>query len=84
MLGRMRPAVVVGFGGYPTVPPLLAASLRGIPTVLHEQNGVMGRANRLLAPRVTRDRHRLPGAAPISTRVCSQDHLHRQSGAAAR
>ena len=53
MLGRMRPAVVVGFGGYPTVPPLLAASLRGIPTVLHEQNGVMGRANRLLAPRVT-------------------------------
>jgi UDP-N-acetylglucosamine--N-acetylmuramyl-(pentapeptide) pyrophosphoryl-undecaprenol N-acetylglucosamine transferase len=53
MLGRMRPAVVVGFGGYPTVPPLWAASLRGIPTVLHEQNGVMGRANRLLAPRVT-------------------------------
>jgi UDP-N-acetylglucosamine--N-acetylmuramyl-(pentapeptide) pyrophosphoryl-undecaprenol N-acetylglucosamine transferase len=53
MLGRARPAVVVGFGGYPTVPPLLAAALRGIPTVLHEQNGVMGRANRLLAPRVT-------------------------------
>ena len=46
MLGRVRPAVVVGFGGYPTVPPLLAAALRGIPTVLHEQNGVMGRANR--------------------------------------
>jgi UDP-N-acetylglucosamine--N-acetylmuramyl-(pentapeptide) pyrophosphoryl-undecaprenol N-acetylglucosamine transferase len=53
LLGRMRPNVVVGFGGYPTVPPILAASLRGIPTVLHEQNGVMGRANRLLAPRVT-------------------------------
>src|SRR5471032_20712 len=53
MLGRVRPAVVVGFGGYPTVPPLMAASMRGIPTVLHEQNGVMGRANRLLAPRVT-------------------------------
>jgi len=53
MLGRVRPAVVVGFGGYPTVPPLLAAALRGIPTVLHEQNGVMGRANRLLAPRVS-------------------------------
>jgi UDP-N-acetylglucosamine--N-acetylmuramyl-(pentapeptide) pyrophosphoryl-undecaprenol N-acetylglucosamine transferase len=44
--------VVVGFGGYPTVPPLLAASWRGVPTVLHEQNGVMGRANRLLASRV--------------------------------
>ena len=53
LIGRLRPAVVVGFGGYPTVPPLLAASLRGVPTVLHEQNGVMGRANRLLAARVT-------------------------------
>jgi UDP-N-acetylglucosamine--N-acetylmuramyl-(pentapeptide) pyrophosphoryl-undecaprenol N-acetylglucosamine transferase len=52
VLGRVRPAVVVGFGGYPTVPPLYAATLRGIPTVLHEQNGVMGRANRVLAPRV--------------------------------
>jgi UDP-N-acetylglucosamine--N-acetylmuramyl-(pentapeptide) pyrophosphoryl-undecaprenol N-acetylglucosamine transferase len=54
MLGRVRPAVVVGFGGYPTVPPLMAAWLRGIPSVLHEQNGVMGRANRLLADRVTK------------------------------
>jgi len=53
LLGRLRPAVVVGFGGYPTVPPLFAATWRGIPTLLHEQNGVMGRANRLLAPRVT-------------------------------
>jgi UDP-N-acetylglucosamine--N-acetylmuramyl-(pentapeptide) pyrophosphoryl-undecaprenol N-acetylglucosamine transferase len=54
LIGRIRPAVVVGFGGYPTVPPLFAASLRGVSTVLHEQNGVMGRANRLLASRVTR------------------------------
>lgn len=53
LVGRIKPAVVVGFGGYPTVPPLLAASLRGVPTVLHEQNNVMGRANRLLASRVT-------------------------------
>ncbi|HWK97162.1 MAG TPA: undecaprenyldiphospho-muramoylpentapeptide beta-N-acetylglucosaminyltransferase [Pseudolabrys sp.] len=53
IIGRIRPAVVVGFGGYPTVPPLLAASWRNVPTVLHEQNGVMGRANRLLASRVT-------------------------------
>jgi UDP-N-acetylglucosamine--N-acetylmuramyl-(pentapeptide) pyrophosphoryl-undecaprenol N-acetylglucosamine transferase len=52
-LGELRPAVVVGFGGYPTIPPMMAATLRGIPTLLHEQNGVMGRANRLLAPRVT-------------------------------
>ncbi len=53
MLGRIKPAVVVGFGGYPTVPPLLAATWRSIPTILHEQNGVMGRANKFLAPRVT-------------------------------
>src|SRR4051812_835988 len=53
VIGRVKPAAVVGFGGYPTVPPLLAASLRRVPTILHEQNGVMGRANRLLASRVT-------------------------------
>jgi len=52
MLPGLRPSVAVGFGGYPTVPPLLAASLRGIPTLIHEQNAVMGRANRMLAPRV--------------------------------
>jgi UDP-N-acetylglucosamine--N-acetylmuramyl-(pentapeptide) pyrophosphoryl-undecaprenol N-acetylglucosamine transferase len=50
MLGSVKPAAVVGFGGYPTVPPVLAAALRGIPTIVHEQNGVLGRANRMLAP----------------------------------
>ena len=53
LIGRIRPSAVVGFGGYPTVPPLLAATLRKVPTLIHEQNAVMGRANRLLAPRVT-------------------------------
>jgi len=52
-LRRLRPAVVVGFGGYPTVPPVVAASLLGIPSVIHEANGVMGRANRLLARRAS-------------------------------
>jgi UDP-N-acetylglucosamine--N-acetylmuramyl-(pentapeptide) pyrophosphoryl-undecaprenol N-acetylglucosamine transferase len=52
LFGRLRPAAVVGFGGYPTIPPVLAAALRRIPTVIHEQNGVLGRANRLLGPRV--------------------------------
>jgi UDP-N-acetylglucosamine--N-acetylmuramyl-(pentapeptide) pyrophosphoryl-undecaprenol N-acetylglucosamine transferase len=50
-LPRLKPAVVVGFGGYPTIPPLLAATMRGIPTLIHEQNAVMGRANRMLARR---------------------------------
>ncbi len=53
LLGDLKPVVVIGFGGYPTLPPLLAASLRGIPTIIHEQNAVMGRANRFLAKRVT-------------------------------
>jgi UDP-N-acetylglucosamine--N-acetylmuramyl-(pentapeptide) pyrophosphoryl-undecaprenol N-acetylglucosamine transferase len=44
-----RPDAVVGFGGYPAFPSLLAASALGIPTVLHEQNAVIGRVNRLLA-----------------------------------
>ncbi len=52
-LSRIRPRAVVGFGGYPTVPPLVAASLLGIPGVLHEQNAVLGRANRFLSPRVS-------------------------------
>ncbi len=52
LMRTLRPAVVVGFGGYPTVPPLLAAAKAGRPTLLHEQNAVMGRANRFLAPRV--------------------------------
>ena len=49
---RMDPAVVVGFGGYPSLPSLLAAVSQGRPTVIHEQNAVLGRVNRFLAPRV--------------------------------
>ena len=48
LIGDLKPDVVVGFGGYPTFPPLIAAWLRGVPTVLHEQNAVAGRANRML------------------------------------
>ncbi len=61
LIGRIKPAVVVGFGGYPTVPPVLAASLRRIPTIIHEQNAVMGRANTFLAPRVTAIATSFPG-----------------------
>jgi len=46
---QFRPDVVVGFGGYPAFPALLAASAMRIPTILHEQNAVLGRVNRLLA-----------------------------------
>jgi UDP-N-acetylglucosamine--N-acetylmuramyl-(pentapeptide) pyrophosphoryl-undecaprenol N-acetylglucosamine transferase len=46
---QFRPDAVVGFGGYPAFPALLAASAMGVPTILHEQNAVLGRVNRLLA-----------------------------------
>ncbi|MDQ0454794.1 undecaprenyldiphospho-muramoylpentapeptide beta-N-acetylglucosaminyltransferase [Rhizobium paknamense] len=52
LIARLRPAAVIGFGGYPTVPPLMAASALKVPTLIHEQNAVMGRANKLLAARV--------------------------------
>lgn len=48
---RMKPRAVIGFGGYPTVPPVLAAAWLGVPTLLHEGNAVIGRANRFLAGR---------------------------------
>ncbi len=53
LIGRLKPAAVIGFGGYPTIPPVLAATWRGVPSLVHDANAVIGRANRLLAPRVT-------------------------------
>ncbi|MGZ3376981.1 MAG: undecaprenyldiphospho-muramoylpentapeptide beta-N-acetylglucosaminyltransferase [Phenylobacterium sp.] len=51
---ELGPRVVVGFGGYPSAPALVGAIFDKRPTVIHEQNAVMGRANRMLASRVTR------------------------------
>jgi UDP-N-acetylglucosamine--N-acetylmuramyl-(pentapeptide) pyrophosphoryl-undecaprenol N-acetylglucosamine transferase len=53
LIGRLKPAAVIGFGGYPTIPPVLAATWRGVPSLIHDANAVIGRANRFLAPRVT-------------------------------
>lgn len=52
MLAKLKPDCVVGFGGYPSFPTIFAASSLKIPTIIHEQNSVLGRANRLLAGRV--------------------------------
>ena len=52
LLRKLAPAAVVGFGGYPSLPTVLAATQLRIPTAMHEQNAVLGRANRLLARRV--------------------------------
>ena len=51
-LRRARPRIVVGFGGYPSVPAMAAASILGLPRMLHEQNGVLGRVNAHFARRV--------------------------------
>jgi UDP-N-acetylglucosamine--N-acetylmuramyl-(pentapeptide) pyrophosphoryl-undecaprenol N-acetylglucosamine transferase len=49
---RDKPALVVGFGGYPSIPALTAATILRRPRMIHEQNGVLGRVNQLFAPRV--------------------------------
>lgn len=54
-VGRMildRPAVVAGFGGYPSIPALSAAWLLRVPRLIHEQNGVLGKVNQVFARRV--------------------------------
>jgi UDP-N-acetylglucosamine--N-acetylmuramyl-(pentapeptide) pyrophosphoryl-undecaprenol N-acetylglucosamine transferase len=61
LLRRLRPRAVVGFGGYPTLPPLLAARLFGVPGIIHEANAVLGRANRFLSSRVNAIATSLPG-----------------------
>jgi UDP-N-acetylglucosamine--N-acetylmuramyl-(pentapeptide) pyrophosphoryl-undecaprenol N-acetylglucosamine transferase len=50
LLRRLSPSAVIGFGGYPSVPTMLAAACLRLPTMIHEQNAVLGQANRLLAP----------------------------------
>jgi UDP-N-acetylglucosamine--N-acetylmuramyl-(pentapeptide) pyrophosphoryl-undecaprenol N-acetylglucosamine transferase len=74
LLMVLRPAVVVGFGGYPTLPPIIAARTLKIPTVIQEQNAVMGRANRLLSRHADRialsfipTKHLDPEAQPRAT-----------------
>jgi UDP-N-acetylglucosamine--N-acetylmuramyl-(pentapeptide) pyrophosphoryl-undecaprenol N-acetylglucosamine transferase len=49
ILARVKPLAVIGFGGYPSFPPIMAAARLKIPSCVHDQNAVMGRANRVLA-----------------------------------
>ena len=66
LFDSFEPSCVVGFGGYPALPALLAAQSARIPTVIHEQNAVLGRVNRLLARRVD----------AIATAYVEIDRLH--------
>jgi UDP-N-acetylglucosamine--N-acetylmuramyl-(pentapeptide) pyrophosphoryl-undecaprenol N-acetylglucosamine transferase len=68
ILSRIKPKAVVGFGGYPSVPPFLAAARLGIPAALHEQNAVMGRANRFLAGRARLIASSFPDIANLAER----------------
>jgi UDP-N-acetylglucosamine--N-acetylmuramyl-(pentapeptide) pyrophosphoryl-undecaprenol N-acetylglucosamine transferase len=61
LIRRLKPAAVVGFGGYPTLPPLMAARLLGVPGIIHDANAVLGRANRLLSRHVRAIATSLPG-----------------------
>jgi UDP-N-acetylglucosamine--N-acetylmuramyl-(pentapeptide) pyrophosphoryl-undecaprenol N-acetylglucosamine transferase len=71
ILGRLQPAAVVGFGGYPSLPPITAArSLRRMPfIVLHEQNAVIGRANRFLSAFADVLALGMPGTARVPARI---------------
>lgn len=64
----LKPAVVVGFGGYPSFPGTFAAQLLRIPTILHEQNAVLGKANVWLANGARRIALSLEGTKGLSPR----------------
>ncbi len=69
------PAAVIGFGGYPALPALLAALKDQLPTAIHEQNAVLGRVNRLLAGRVDAIATAYPNVARLSSRHRDKTHL---------
>lgn len=72
LLKRIRPAVVVGFGGYASIPGVVAAILGGIPSAIHEQNAVLGRANRLLAGKVGRIATSFAEVSHVESRLISK------------
>ncbi|MBT2135834.1 undecaprenyldiphospho-muramoylpentapeptide beta-N-acetylglucosaminyltransferase [Croceibacterium sp. LX-88] len=70
-----EPSAVVGFGGYPALPALLAARSAGIPSVIHEQNAVLGRVNRLLAGRVSAIATAYPDVDRLKPKYLPKVHL---------
>lgn len=75
LLTKLKPAMVVGFGGYASLPAALAAQLLHIPVVLHEQNAILGRANRLLARKT-----KLIATSFTPTRLIPEGILTQQTG----
>ena len=72
LVRKIQPLAVVGFGGYPTVPLLLAAAQCNIPVILHEQNAVMGRANRFLSARANAIATGFPDLTGFDARIQSK------------
>ncbi|MCL6252153.1 undecaprenyldiphospho-muramoylpentapeptide beta-N-acetylglucosaminyltransferase [Altererythrobacter sp. KTW20L] len=70
-----QPGAVIGFGGYPALPALLAATADGIPAIIHEQNAVLGRVNRLLAGRVDAIATAYPEVARLKDKYAPRTHL---------
>ncbi|HJQ16285.1 MAG TPA: undecaprenyldiphospho-muramoylpentapeptide beta-N-acetylglucosaminyltransferase [Allosphingosinicella sp.] len=71
----IRPSAVVGFGGYPALPALLGAAKHDIPTLIHEQNAVLGRVNRLVAARVDAIATAYPQVDRLAPRHRAKCHL---------
>ena len=70
-----EPSAVVGFGGYPALPALLAAVSAEVPSVVHEQNAVLGRVNRLLASRVDAIATSYPDVERLKPKYLDKVHL---------
>ena len=71
----LKPAAVIGFGGYPAFPALSAAFAAGIPTAVHEQNAVLGRVNRLVARRVDAIATSYPNTERLKPAYANKVHL---------
>ncbi len=73
LVKSLKPDLVIGFGGYPSVPAVFAAQRLKIPTILHEQNAIIGKANAFLAPRA----ERIALSMPYVSGLDSQDDQFR-------
>ena len=75
LMEAYEPSAVVGFGGYPALPALLAATSAGVPSIVHEQNAVLGRVNRLLAGKVQAIATTYPDVVRLKGRHFDKVHL---------
>jgi UDP-N-acetylglucosamine--N-acetylmuramyl-(pentapeptide) pyrophosphoryl-undecaprenol N-acetylglucosamine transferase len=75
MYETFRPSAAIGFGGYPALPALLAAQRDGVPTLIHEQNAVLGRVNRLMSGKVDAIATAYPAVDRLSPKHEEKVHL---------